>query len=219
MRGKLESINGTHKLRFWNGTNAKLARVPWSRLSLIIFLIPLILLIPTLNSYPYPASGSEYSDLTITHYPNIQLIKNTLRDWKQIPFWSPMILSGYPFAANPLSGLWYPFGWLLFILPLPLGINLLVTVHLMWAGLGTYLLLKSEGVNHIAALFAGLSFALLPKFYSHYGAGHLTLLFAIPWTPWLLLSQVSDFRFKGSNRRIRIMPGLILALIFLIRFF
>jgi hypothetical protein len=85
----------------------------------------------------------------------------------------------------------------------------------MWAGLGTYLLLKSEGVNHIAALFAGLSFALLPKFYSHYGAGHLTLLFAIPWTPWLLLSQVSDFRFKGSNRRIRIMPGLILALIFL----
>lgn len=203
------------KLSFWHRTDTKHTRLSDSRLSLIILLVPIFLLIPTLNLYPYPASGSLYSDLTISHYPNIQLVKNTLRDWGEIPLWSPLILSGSPFAANPLSGLWYPFGWLLFFLPLPFGFNLLIIMHLIWAGLGTYFLLKSEGVSHVAALFAGLAFSLLPKFYSHYGAGHLTLLFAIPWTPWLLLSQVHKFQFGGSKNQFRILPGLILALIFL----
>jgi hypothetical protein len=124
-------------------------------------------------------------------------------------------LSGYPFAANPLAGLWYPIGWVLLIIPLPLGFNLLVGLHLMWGGIGMYLLMRREGIGHISALFAGISFAMLPKLFSHYGAGHLTLLFAIPWTPWLLWSQLAGYKFSVKRWSIAVIPGLILALIFL----
>jgi LPXTG-motif cell wall-anchored protein len=54
---------------------------------------------------------------------------------------------------------------------------------------------------------------MLPKMFAHYGAGHLTLLYAVPWTPWLLLCQRKYF---SQNGRISIPPGLVLALIFLV---
>jgi len=121
-------------------------------------------------------------------------------------------MSGYPFAANPLSGLWYPPGWLALILPLPLGFNLLIGLHLIWGGIGLYCLMRAEGLGKAAALLAGFSFGLLPKLFAHYGAGHLTLLYAVPWTPWLLLSQRT---YSRSSRWFKIPPGLVLALIFL----
>jgi hypothetical protein len=107
----------------------------------------------------------------------------------------------------------YPFGWLAVIIPLPLGFNILVSIHLIWGGLGLYLLLKREGLSHISALLASFSFVLLPKIYSHYGAGHLTFLYAIPWTPWLLWSQVSFYNKTRSGRTILVPPGLILAIL------
>jgi hypothetical protein len=118
-------------------------------------------------------------------------------------------LSGYPFAANPLSGLWYPPGWLALLLPLPLGFNLLIGLHLLLGAVGLARFLRLEGLSRRAALLGGLSFAALPKLYAHYGAGHLTLLYAVPWTPWLLVSA------HRKTRRPFRFSGLILALIFL----
>jgi hypothetical protein len=190
-----------------------IAGLSYSKITLLLLAIPLLILISNYNSFPYPTSGSPYSDITISHYPNHIYLRDSLTDFGEIPLWSSTILSGYPFFANPLSGLMYPFGWLGLIIPLPLGFNLLITLHLIWGGLGLYLLLKQEGLSHSSALFAGLLFVLLPKIYSHYGAGHLTLLYAIPWTPWLLWSQR-----RSQNRNayipVPVPPGLILALVF-----
>jgi hypothetical protein len=168
-----------------------------------------------MNSFPYPGADAAYSDLSISHYPNVYFLKETISTWQEIPLWSSTILSGYPFAANPLAGLWYPISWLLLMTPLPLGFNLLVGLHLIWGGIGLYLLMRQEGIGHYAALFAGISFAMLPKMFSHYGAGHLTLLFAVPWTPWLLWSQIADYKINVKGRSISLLPGLILALIYL----
>jgi hypothetical protein len=148
-----------------------------------LLLTPLILLLPFLNKFLYPGSGAPYSDLTITHYPNAIFLLENIHQWGTIPLWSGTILSGYPFFANPLSGLWYPPGWLALLLPLPLGFNLLVGLHLAWGGWGLYRLLRLEGLSKPAALLAGLSFACLPKLFSHYGAGHLTLLMRSPGQP------------------------------------
>lgn len=182
------------------------------RFSFLILLIPLLILISKLNDFPYPGSGAQFSDISISHYPNHIFLREALVKFGEIPLWSSTILSGYPFFANPLSGLMYPIGWLALIMPLPLGFNILVTIHIIWGGLGFYLLLKREGLSHVSALLASLSFVLLPKLYSHYGAGHLTLLYAVPWTPWLLWSQLRSTQHPGE-RRFTIPPGLILALV------
>lgn len=159
-----------------------------------LFLLPVLILLPGLGGFPYPAYPAylaAYSDLAITHYPNAYYLKQALTTWRTLPLWSPTILSGYPFAANPLSGLWYPPGWLALILPLPLGVNLLIVIHIIWGGLGFYRLLRSEGLSPLSALLGGLAFEGMPKIFAHYGAGHVSLLYALSWTPWLLLAAVS----------------------------
>jgi hypothetical protein len=115
-------------------------------------------------------------------------------------------------------------GWLALLLPLPFGLNLLAALHLGWGSLGMYRLLRAEGLRQPGAFFGGLAFALLPKLYAHYGAGHLTMVYAVAWTPWLLSSTragkgtvetwvnlARGFRLADFN----IWPGIFLALIFL----
>jgi hypothetical protein len=185
--------------------------VIFRRIFILAFLtIPLTILLPGLNDFVYPL-GSQYSDLTISHYPNLIFLRQSLAAGDGIPLWSNTILSGYPFAANPLSGLWYPPGWLLVVLPLPIGFNFLVMLHMLWGGLGMYLLLRQRQIQLLPALMGALTFELFPKVFAHFGAGHITLLFAVAWTPWLLLAEhLQDFR---PGRRIHLLPALVLGVI------
>ncbi len=164
-----------------------------------------MLLIPWLGQFIY-LQGAEYSDLTVTHYPNLLFLRRWLAAGV-IPFWSPAILSGFPFAANPLSGLWYPPGWLALLLPGPLAFNLLMCLHLVWGSIGMYLFLRERSLGQMAALLGGLAFGSMPKQFAHLGAGHVGLIYAIAWTPWLLRSAAGPRRF--------FQPGLLLAVIFL----
>src|SRR5450759_2131126 len=104
---------------------------------LLWLLIPLLLIIPGISEFFY-APGSHFSDLVISHYPNALYLRQALLSGQGIPLWSDTILSGYPFAADPLSGLWYPPLWLSVVLPLPLGFNLLMIIHMLWGGVGMF---------------------------------------------------------------------------------
>lgn len=184
---------------------------------LLLLLLPLALLLPGVAAFPYPASPGAYSDLAISHYPAVVFLQRAVLEWGRVPLWSPGILSGAPLAANPLSGLWYPPGWLALLLPLPLGFNLLIALHLAWGGLGMYLLLRAEGLGRPAALLGGLAFEALPKLFAHYGAGHLTLLYAVPWTPWLL-REAAGPKLKGAifqPAAFNLSTPIVFALIFL----
>ncbi len=162
------------------------------------------------NGFAYPDRDAEFSDLTLTHYLNTATLRDELLGNGRLPLWSATILSGSPLGANPLNGFWYPFGWPALLLPLPLAFNLLVGLHLAWGGLGLYFLLRRSGTGAGGAIFGGLAFALLPKMFAQYGAGHLTLLYAVPWTPWLLLAA------RVRRPWIRLFAsGLVLALVFL----
>ena len=183
--------------------------------AIILLTLPFMVLLPSMGDFPFRSANALYTDYAVTHYPNAVFLKDSLWAYHQIPFWSPTILSGYPFFANPLSGLLYPPGWLALIFPLPFGFNLILALHLVFGGYGMFQLMKKEGLSHWAALFSGLGFALLPKIFAHYGAGHLTLLYAITWTPWLLLCQANGAGFGKESRKFLIPAGIILGIIFL----
>jgi hypothetical protein len=179
-------------------------------------LLPILLLLPGITGFAYPANSSAFgniSDLSISHYPNAVFLQQSIIRYGQIPLWSPSILSGYPFAANPLSGLWYPPGWLALLMPLPFGFNVVAILHLLLAGLGMYLLIRQLGRSHEAALFGAIAFEALPKIFAHYGAGHITMLYAISLTPWLLLAELR--RQNGEGNFWLRQPGILLALIVL----
>jgi hypothetical protein len=177
-----------------------------------LFLLPVLILLPYLDLFPFHPS-SVYSDLMISHYPNALFLQRSIIEEHSVPLWSSNILSGYPFAANPLSGLFYPPGWLALLFPLNWGFNLTVVLHLIWGGVGLFLYLRSEGLPESPALFGALLFEAMPKLYAHLGAGHLTLLYAVPWTPWLFLAEKRSVTASGFWRFC--LPGLVLGVIVL----
>jgi Bacterial membrane protein YfhO len=175
-------------------------------LILLILIAPLGILFPFLQDFPFPPL-SNYSDLAISHYPNAIYLMQSLRDWQQIPLWSNTILSGYPFGADPLSGLWYLPGWFAYIFPLPLGLNLDVLLHLLLGGVGVFFYLRKENKSDFSALAGAFIFELFSKTFAHYAAGHLTLVYAVAWTPWIFLCE-KYFR-KGRSY---FLSGIILGL-------
>jgi hypothetical protein len=170
-----------------------------------VFIVPVTGIMFFLDRFIY-LRGSIFSDLTITHLPNLLWIQRAWQEWKQIPLWSNTILSGYPFAADPLSGLHYPPGWLAFPFPQPFGLNLVVLIHMIFGGIGMYRLIRKEGLGTTAAVLGVIGFESMPKLIAHMGAGHVTLVYAVSWTPWLLLAETS---------RKRWLPAVVLGLIVL----
>jgi len=183
------------------------------RLLLILALaLPLLIYLPTINQFALSAS-STYSDLLISHYPNALFLARGLTQWHVIPLWSNTILSGYPFFANPLSGLWYFPGWLALIsLPQPWGFNLTVLIHLFAGGLGFFLFMRQRNCSTTAALLGALAFEAMPKLAAHWAAGHVTLIYAICWTPWLLWAEKKRST-QNTPRIYRFLPGVILGMI------
>jgi len=177
-----------------------------------ILLVPLLLISTHINDIAY-GSNSSYSDLLITHYPNLLYLKRSIIDFHQIPLWSDQIFGGYPFAANPLAGIWYPFNWILLILPEPFGFNFSVIIHLLLGGLGLYLFLIDQRVSSMAALLGAINFELMPKLFGHYGAGHISLLFAVGWTTWLLWAEERSQSCKSLKRYSYIQPILLSMII------
>ncbi|HVN55366.1 MAG TPA: hypothetical protein VMT46_13615 [Anaerolineaceae bacterium] len=177
-----------------------------------VLLIPPLIMVPWLGYFLFQP-GSSYSDLLISHFPNVVFLQQTILTWREIPLWSPTILSGYPFVADPLSGLWYLPNWLAVIFPSAAAFNFLFMLHLVWGGLGMYRFLRNLEISTSAAVFGGILFELFSKTWAHYAAGHVSLVCAVMWTPWLLLVENSSFR-KSEQRRI-FQPGLVWGIILL----
>ena len=183
-------------------------------LIILVLLLPLLPWIIQAGNYFYNIN-SEYSDLAVSHLPNATYLLRSLRESGAIPLWSSLILSGAPFAADPLSGLWYLPGWLAYGLPQPIGFNLVLLLHVLWGGLGTVWLLSRLGLRREAALLGGIAFELMPKLFAHAGAGHITLVYAVCWTPWLFLAELYRQQSRKTDFTATFLPGLVMGVIFL----
>jgi hypothetical protein len=186
------------------------------RSRLLIFLIlfaPLTILLPGISQFAYPPH-SIYSDITIAHIPYAIYLRQSLLNWGMIPLWSDAIFSGFPFAANPLAGLWYIPGWFALLFPFPLGFNLTALLHIMAGGIGMYFFIRSIKKTEYPALIGALIFECLPKLFGHFAAGHITLVYAVCWTPWLLWAEQMR-QDRGQKKLYKYLVGIILGMIVL----
>jgi hypothetical protein len=158
----------------------------------------------------YPANA-QFSDLTITHWPAFAYTRDQLQATGQIPLWRSSILSGTPFAADPLSGLFYPPHWIAFspIVPLALAFNVLMLFHLALAAGAMYGLMRRWNVGRVASLIAAFAYAASPKIIAHMGVGHVTLVEAWAWVPLVIAGAVPAPRTGKPNA---LLSGLALAL-------
>lgn len=178
----------------------------------LMLLLPLIPWLVQSGSFYY-SSNSDYSDLAVSHLPNAIYLVESLKSGGEFPLWSNLILGGAPFAADPLAGVWYVQGWVAYFLPQPFGFNVTLLLHILWGGLGMVWLLRRLGLRIEAAVLGGLAFELMPKLLAHASAGHISLVYAVSWTPWLMLAEL--YRQERIKPIAVIMPGLVLGVIFL----
>jgi len=90
-----------------------------------------------------------------------------------IPQWIPYLFGGMPFAANPTFGdTFYPGFLLRLILPVDLGMTLGMMVHIVLAGVFTYLFLRRLGLVWVAAFVGGAAYMFTGMVVSLVTAGH-----------------------------------------------
>lgn len=105
-----------------------------------------------------------------------------------LPLWNPYVFSGMPYLGWAQTAVLYPTNWLDLVLPLPLSINLGIALHVFLAGLFVYLWGLRRGLHPVAAVVAGAVFMFSGAYFLHVYAGHLSLLYAIAWTPLVFMS-------------------------------
>lgn len=147
----------------------------------------------------FPAEGWALggADMQGLFYPWWEYVRNSLFK-SHIPFWDPRHFAGTPFLHNPQIAFFYPLTWLVFALPINIGISFFYMVHLLLAGWGMAKLLdelcaKSQyevtlwGMR-VGSMAAGLTFMLGGFFATRIYAGHVGFLATHIWLPWLLVA-------------------------------
>ncbi|MCX8156297.1 MAG: YfhO family protein [Verrucomicrobiae bacterium] len=126
-----------------------------------------------------------YRDHGVLAYPSLHHLKASLAEG-EFPLWNPLSNCGAPFAAQWGPMVYYPGLWPFLALPLPQGLGWFCLAHLIWAGLGMYVLARQWTGHPVAASLAGWWFVFN-------GATFACLMWpnyvaALAWMPWVLWS-------------------------------
>jgi len=116
-------------------------------------------------------------------------IKNLTSIYGEFPYWLPSNFGGMP-TIHSLQGIsdYYMPNYIIQLFGLP-GIWTQL-IHLIFAGLGVYVLLRYLNVNFLTALFGGVMFLMTPYMNVCIVHGHGSQLMTaayIPWVCWALL--------------------------------
>ncbi len=132
-------------------------------------------------------AGENQGDIMISHWPDSLNVQRTFEETGRLAQWNPTFGAGRPVGADPLTAMWYPPSFLVHILSLRDYFLALMLGHLMLAGAGMLVVARRvAGLAPGAALLAAVAFELSPRMLGHLGAGHLTMIQAVAWLPWLL---------------------------------
>lgn len=165
-------------------------RVDWL-LCLMIAVAVFILLAPWLldESLAIISPTELGTDFITKQWPNAVYIAQAWQQWGQVPLWRTTAMGGVPIAGNPSMLLAYPLYWLVFLFPVSWAFTLYFALHLVWAGWGVYGLARRVlRLSPGGALLTALMFALSAKMAAHLGGGHIDIVAAVAWQPWLWLA-------------------------------
>ncbi len=141
------------------------------------------------------------SDVAHWKFPARWFVRDSLLrgEW---PGWNPFQGLGFAIFANPLYGVFYPPNWLFLLAP-PDWVASLLTwqdfAHLMWGGVGMFLVARRLVGSPVAACVAALAWSLAGYNTSQWTAG--LLLVAGAWVPWAAVGHLALLDSLRSGRR------------------
>jgi len=103
---------------------------------------------------------TQHVDLLPQWLPNYCFLGEAISSG-HVPVWTPHVMTGFPFAADPQSGWMYaPAMALHGLLPCAEALPRVLVLHALLAGLGVYAFLRAERTSRVAATLGGLAMAL-----------------------------------------------------------
>ena len=151
------------------------------------------------------------NDLTFLFLSHHEAIARRIAEFGHWPAWDARGFDGRPMAGNPQAGMAYPPVWIAWWLRAPAALGWLTVAHLIWGGLGTYVLVRSMGTARWAATVAAGVYQASPYLLAHTFEGHYPHVWAACWYPWSFWAY-RELR-QGRARGLLLAP--ILALTYL----
>ena len=114
-----------------------------------------------------------------------------------IPQWNPYLFGGMPYIGAMHGDIFYPTAWLRWIMPVGTAMGVGFALHILLAGLFTYLLVRALRFSWTAALVGGMAYELSGIVLSMVHPGHDGKLFVSALTPlllWALVRAIRDAR-------------------------
>lgn len=141
--------------------------------------------------------GAGEDDI-LYYFPSRTLLAEMFRAG-QLPWLNPWTGLDRPLLADPQSAVFYPFTWLLAVVPVRYAYALTLWVHYSLALWGAYRLLRAEGLATPFALFGGFVFAFCGFMLAH--RAHYVLVHAAAWAPWVFW-RLSRYARAGGVARL-----------------
>ncbi len=143
------------------------------------------------------------SDILLYYLPVKTAIRDMFLHGRGL-LWNPFLGEGQPLAANPEHEIFYPFTWLIFILPVTRALAVTLVAHTAIAWFGMRRMLRRLRCSQVANIAATVSwvFGGLVVSSMHF----LPIFFAWAWIPWLLSEIAGE---NPAVRRLAVFGGLI----------
>lgn len=149
------------------------------------------------------------NDLTFLFLPHHWSIGDRIARFGHRPAWDARGFGGRPMAGNPQAGMSYPPAWIAWWTRTPSALGWITVAHLLWGGLGTYVLVRSMAAGRWAATIGAGIYQASPYLLAHTFEGHYPHVWAACWYPWAFWAY-RWFR-EGRTRGLLLAPILALS--------
>jgi hypothetical protein len=150
--------------------------------------------------YPALTGGflvTPISDQYIGGFPVREFAAQSLKAGEGIPQWSPYIFGGMPYIAAMHGDIFYPTFILRALLPTDVAMTLSFMIHVVLAGLFTYVFCRAVGLSFAASLIGGLAYTMSGPIAGLVSPGHdgkLYISALLPLVLFFLIRGVRDGR-------------------------
>ncbi len=142
------------------------------------------------------------------------IYRNTILAHHQFPWWNPYTCGGTGGLADPEFSVLSPTFLLELLLGVPTGTKAAIFLGLSVLGLGMVSLSQSLRLSWRGALVAALLTTYNSAVILKVVEGHVTIIYAFMWLPWILWAWHRAYESKQINYRWPLLCGIFLALAF-----
>jgi hypothetical protein len=122
-------------------------------------------------------------DFAAYFFPLKKFIHDHLLETGSLPFWNIYQFSGTPLIANIQASLFYPLGFLYYLLTPERAYVYSTITHVMLGGIFMYGFMRGASVSRTAGFLSAVIFGFNGYFMAHLYAGHLSFMQSYIWIP------------------------------------